>query len=411
MAYRPWVVPMLAGLLAVVLAAGVAGVAFTDSSRRWPSSTTPTRAAAPGATSTTANPSAATTTPPAADSVEAFIPVAERFVEQHRGLTFKQPPAVTFLDDAAFRDRLLGTEKQDKEQLDKTTKVLRALGLIPAGTDVGKAESSLLGDAVAGFYDTKTKALVVRGAKATPYVRQVLVHELTHALQDQYFAIDHPELDNVDDERPDGLQGLVEGDAVRVDGEYRASLSTAEQRQAAQEEDGQAGGVDPNVPDALIAILAFPYQVGPAFTKALIRAGGMSRLNAAFTSPPTTTEQLLHPNLYLAGEAPLPVTAPPADGKVIDTGVLGEFGFALVLGAAGQSGGPSARDVALARTGWGGDRYVAWNQGSQACVRDRVAMDTANDTQELLNAFHQLAGTRRGLTIEGTGPVTITSCG
>src|SRR5437588_512232 len=83
--------------------------------------------------------------------------------------------------------------------------------------DLGAAESSLLSNGVAGFYDPTSKTLVVRGEKPTPYVRQVLVHELTHALQDQYFSINRPDLDRADDERGDGLLGLSEGDAVRVD--------------------------------------------------------------------------------------------------------------------------------------------------------------------------------------------------
>jgi hypothetical protein len=64
-----------------------------------------------------------------------------------------------------------------------------------------------------------------------------------------------------------------------------------------------------------------------------------------------------------------------------------------------------------AREGWGGDRYVAWSQGTKACVRDRIVMDSASDTQQLLAALHKLAGTRSGVDIAGSGPVTLTSCG
>src|SRR5205814_1136238 len=231
---------------------------------------------------------------------------------------------------------------------------------MPKNTDEATAEDSLLGDAVAGFYDPKSKALVVRGVKLTPYVRQVMVHELTHALQDQWFSIDRPDLDKANDERPDGFQALVEGDAVRVDGEYRASLPKAEQRQAEQEENGQASGVDQSVPPVLIELLTFPYQVGPDFTRALLQAGGTGRLDGAFTNPPTTTEQLLHPQKFLAGEGAKPVTPPPADGKTIDTGVLGEFGLDVVLEQGIADGTLSGDDVQRAAAGWGGDQYVAW---------------------------------------------------
>src|SRR3954470_21929039 len=129
---RPWLVPLLSGLLAVVLVTGLVGVVtHNDPGPR--SSASPTTAPAP--------PSAApgTTAAPAAGSVEAFVPVAERFVEQHRGLKFKAPVTVTILDDAAFRKRLLDGEDTDKQEIERTAKVMRALGLIAPNTDLGKA--------------------------------------------------------------------------------------------------------------------------------------------------------------------------------------------------------------------------------------------------------------------------------
>ena len=123
--------------------------------------------------------------------VEAFVPVAEKFVEEHRGLQFTKPVTVTALGDADFRQRLAANHSAstDKAELAKTRDLLEALGLVPKGIDLEKAVQSLTGDTVVGFYDAKTKDLVVRGEKLTPYVREVIVHELTHAVQDQHFDL------------------------------------------------------------------------------------------------------------------------------------------------------------------------------------------------------------------------------
>ena len=336
------------------------------------------------------------------------MPVAEKFVEQHRGLTFKSPVKVTVLDDAAFRKQLLADNQDDPTEEQKSQKELRALGLIPPGLDLSKAENTLLGGAVSGYYDSKAKALFVRGVQPTPYVRRVIVHELTHALQDQYFNLDRPDLAKANDERYDGFQGLFEGDAVRVDTEYYDSLPASERRQSDAEEEAQGGSLDPNIPDALVQLLGFPYQVGPAFTEAVIRAGGMARLNAAFTNPPTTSEQLIHPAKFLAGEGAKPVGVPAAGGKVFDTGVLGELGFDVTLA---ESQSLSRQQVAAAVAGWGGDQYVAWDQGSQSCIRDNVVMDTSNDNAELFAALQVWAAHRKGVTVTGTGPITLTACG
>jgi len=248
--------------------------------------------------------------------------------------------------------------------------------------------------------------------KPTPYVRRVIVHELTHALQDQYFNLDRPQLSKANDERFDGFQGLYEGDAVRVDTEYYNSLPGAERRQADAEESAQGGGVDPNIPDALVQLLGFPYQVGPPFTEAIIQAGGLQRLNEAFVNPPTTTEQLIHPAKFLAGEGPKPVAVPAAaaGSKPFDNGVLGELGFDVTLTEA-IGHGLTAQQVAVAVAGWGGDQYIAWDQGNQSCVRDSVVMDTANDNAELLSALRSWAAGRKGVTITGTGPISVTACG
>src|SRR5438874_1036036 len=113
-----------------MLVAGVARVATHD---RAPVSmtTTTTRPLASSTTTTT------TAAPPG--SIQAFVPIAQRFVEQRRGLTFKRPVTVTVLDDAAFRQRIASDEKPDRTETAKTQSVLRGLGLIPPGLDLAAA--------------------------------------------------------------------------------------------------------------------------------------------------------------------------------------------------------------------------------------------------------------------------------
>ena len=130
------------------------------------------------------------------------------------------------------------------------------------------------------------------------------------------------------------------------------------------------------------------------------------------TNPPTTTEQLLHPQKFLAGEGAKPVSAPTADGKTIDTGVIGEFGLGIVLEQGITDGTLSDADVKRATEGWGGDAYVAWDQGTATCVRDRIVMDAPQDQNELMTAFQRFAATRRGVTVTNSGSgIVVTSCG
>lgn len=391
----------LSVLVAVLLVAGlVAAVARDDNTPPTVAPTTTTAAPAPEPGDETT-----TTTAAPAGEVERTIADLEAFVAKARGLPFKQKVKVTLLDDAAFRARLKEESDVDREELAKTTKVLRALDLIEEDVDLEAAQASLLGDAVLGYYDFEKDELVVRGAGLTPGVRQTLVHELTHALQDQHFELDRPELEDRDDEASTAFSALVEGDARRIEAEYRETLSRAEQRQADRQT--SASELDPDVPEVLLQSLAFPYVFGPTLVGKVVDEGGQARLDEAFRSPPWTSEHVLHPEKYLEGEEAKTIVDPTADGEVFDRGVVGEFGLVLILGD-----DVSGADLRRAINGWGGDRYVAWDAEGRSCVRATFDMDTERDNDELRSVLRKWADKHDGVTVTGAAaqPVTLTSC-
>ena len=344
---------------------------------------------------------------PAPAGLEEFVPVAEKFVEDHRGLRYKSPVKVTFLAGADFVRQLQDKNKIDAAAYATESKVLHALALVDDHPDLARAERELQGESVVGFYDPDTKALYVRGVDARPSVRHVLVHELTHALQDQWFNLNRDTA--TDDESDLAYRTLVEGDAVRIEDQYIASLSAADQRQV--EADNAGGGSLPaDVPDALVELDSFPYVAGPVFTRELVSAAGQARLDAAFRNPPVSTAQVLHSQLFLAGKRPVSVTAPTADGSVIDRGVIGELGLDLMLERMvlrGEITDTTARTIA---GGWAGDRYVAWDLNGQTCVRDRFVMNGTAAGPALLSALRQFAADHPGATVQGSGPILFTAC-
>lgn len=402
---RRWV-RWLAAAVAVLLIGAVSGLVAVrhDTPRRVTTSVRP-----PASTTSTTGPPPS---PAAQAQLDSLVHQLEGFVERTRGLTFTRPVKVTLLDDAAFRKRLDSGEKADQAEVDKSAKVLRALGLIGKDVDLAASEKALLGGAVAGFYDRKAKELFVRGAQQTPYVREVLVHELTHALQDQHFNIDRTDLDKANDEKAQSFTAVVEGDAVRVQRAYLSQMSPSDRQKANAEESVLAGGVPSSVPEALIEVLQFPYLVGPSFLQAVIGRGGQPGLDATFTKPPTTSEQLITPDKYFASEGERSVPAPKAPRAAIDSGDIGEFGLLLIL-----EKGLAQNTAIRAGQGWGGDSYVAWDEGKQTCVRDRMVMDTDKDRNEALSALRQWASNRSGASIDTSpaggpaGAFEFTSCG
>ena len=107
--------------------------------------------------------------------------------------------------------------------------MLRAIGLIDGDVDLFEEINELQGGGVIGLYSFKDEHIRIRGKKLDPAVKSTLVHELTHALQDQHFDIGKrmEEFDEDDESTSSesAYQAVVEGDAQRVETKYRESLS------------------------------------------------------------------------------------------------------------------------------------------------------------------------------------------
>jgi hypothetical protein len=355
--------------------------------------------------------------PASAADLRAAVDEISAVVEAERGLAFTEPVDVELAGEGEFQRRLLDDFDEGVDELRNTEVLLKAFGLVEADVDLVEAMRTLLGAGVVGFYDPETDELVVRGTALTPYVRTTIAHELTHALDDQRFDLDRPEYDDADDEIDFGFSAVVEGNARRVEDAYRAGLSDEEQLDAAAEELSLGGGLDlGDVPLVLVDLISAPYGLGHDFVVQLIDDGGQEALDAAFDAPPRTSEQVIDPASYEAGEGAIEVPAPVVTGQVVDQGVAGQFLIQVVL-----ADGLDADRARAAATGWGGDSVVAWRDGQRPCATLAAVGDDPGETAELRGAFEDWAaeggpagsGTGPDVTVapNGDGPVTVQSCG
>jgi hypothetical protein len=392
-------------IVVLALLAGVVGLGRGDDD-----------AASPGrrsGTTATSAPDPSTTAPDPATEAELDAAVTDisAFVEDARGLTFDTPVEVQLLGEGDFQDRLLADFDEDADQLRKDEVLLKGLGLVPPDTDLVEAMRSLLGAGVVGFYDPETKALVVRGAALTPYVRTTIAHELTHALDDQHFDLDRPDYDDSTDEISFGFSAVVEGNARRIENLYLHSLSQADQADAAAEEAQIASDYDIGaIPPVLVELISAPYTYGEQLVDDLVDDGGDAELAEALSAPPRTSEDVLYPDKFRADEGVVDVPHPRVAGQGVDQGVAGELLLALLL--ADEIG---SDDAATATTGWGGDWAVAWldDQG-RPCTTITVVGDDAHETAELRDGFDrwvQRHGDGATITQDGPGsPMTVQSC-
>ena len=138
--------------------------------------------------------SAATTAPTHPNAWDSRVKEYVDVVEDQRDLEFKHPIYVDFLSVKAFKKQVTSDEDdltdKDREEIKQATSMFRALGLIEGEIDLFDTMNELQGAGIVGYYDYETERIRIRGTKLTPTVQSTLVHELTHALQDQHFDLE-----------------------------------------------------------------------------------------------------------------------------------------------------------------------------------------------------------------------------
>ena len=338
------------------------------------------------------------------------------FVERERGLDFEHPVRVDSLTEAEYSEAARVDEglltDEDRELLDESAAVLEALGLVPAGTDLLDATNEMADTGTLAYYDPITETVTVRGTEITTVLAATLVHELTHVAQDQAFDLERV----FDDESGsgEGFHALVEGDAVRIEAAYVESLAADEQDAywddyLGQLDDAEAG-LD-TVPPAVQAMFAAPYVLGDPFVALVAADGGNRAVDEAFASPPASSEHLIEPGSFFAGDEPVEVDDPDLpDGaeRVGEPDALGAVGLFVLLSERLDA------EVALAAAdGWGGDRYAVFRDADRTCARVDLVADTPGDLDEVAAALRDwaAAGPAGAAAVEVAGEtVMLESC-
>ncbi|MEL6270790.1 MAG: hypothetical protein AAFU54_16525 [Chloroflexota bacterium] len=274
---------------------------------------------------------------------------------------------------------------------------------------------TLIEDQIGGYYDPEDKTLntiLFSGetpGDSLPALEQVIyAHEYVHALQDQNYGLaslgfDPEALEDADTDQFLAVQALVEGDATYTMNVYTEIL-VSENPFAAVSLLGAsltAGGLVPpeGTPPILMRELTFPYNTGLNFVTALIAEGGYEAVDVAFTGNlPQSTEQILHPQRYFAGDMPQPVTlgegtaaALGPDWTEMTQNTLGEFYLRAYVD------NHLTRDVWLeGTTGWGGDRYALYQNatGDEFAMLTRTAWDTPADSDEFAAVYDRYGEAR-----------------
>ncbi len=329
--------------------------------------------------------------PARAATVQEQIEEITRDVEQIRGLTAKNPISFDFLNRDQLREKLIADFERDwpADERIRTQELMVMLGWLDPGQDLYTIEINILTEQIAGFYDPKDKKLylITDQTQLSGSDKVAMAHEITHALQDQYFNLDQPPFDVEDgheDDSESAALALVEGDAMRVSNEYQMKYLTPGEL-LDMGLDGSTAQYDA-APMYIQDSLLFPYIQGLNFVN---RKAGASNAKAddLFRNVPDSTEQIMHPSRY-PGQQPEQVSLPDLTGALgpdwlkDEYNVLGEFDvdefFKQFLG---DSVAEDASD------GWAGNLYEYWKRGNDKLLIQSYAWDSADDAGEFARTF------------------------
>lgn len=332
-----------------------------------------------------------------ADELDAFVDEAIEFIETTRGREFLDDPVVLALDDDDFVARLdSDLAEQFAEQADEIemyNHFYRSLAMIGPGESIDEVYREFGAAGVLGFYDPTTDELVVRQVgDLSLATKSTIVHELTHAFDDQHLDLDRPEYDDREDEIPWTFSAAVEGSASWLESQWRSQLTGQEQAALLAEELSFGGASDFDAFEISFLLYELSvYTYGEPFIEGVVRRDGVDAIDAVIAEPPATSEQVIDPPAFFSGEGALAIDVPPADGEV----EVSEVGGAALIDALFQG------NLIRQTVAWGGDQLVIWADGDSSCVRWDIRAD------DELGAAGLQSGFERWIDIVGNGTVTV----
>ncbi|MFH1422762.1 MAG: hypothetical protein ABIH42_08645 [Planctomycetota bacterium] len=240
-------------------------------------------------------------------------------VEKIRGKNFKEEIKVTVKNKEDLRTMILKDMEKEwsKEYIDKAKKVLVKFGYIKPELDLAKMVVDVFSEAIAGFYNPEDKELcLIKDAGSGVSQEEenfAAAHELTHALQDQYFdlrSFNRWVIGN--DDHGLSLKALTEGEATLLGFEYVMKKTVMNSIKTSPV--GTLGDLmrmsidlkkttDPNsalakAPAILIETTLFQYIKGTDFCHYFLKKNDWKDFDKLYENPPTSTEQIIHPEKF-----------------------------------------------------------------------------------------------------------------
>jgi hypothetical protein len=326
------------------------------------------------------------------DTKELFKSVDKvfEFASEDTGFARRSPVKKSFVGQADIekftKDRLARADLSQRFARAELT--MKKFGLLPRDFNLREFLVKANGQSIAGLYDDETKTIWLLNTISMEKQGPILAHELTHALQDQNYDLQHwakagekasgskPGSDDQADlngESTTARHAVVEGQAMVVYIDFMLSLFGRNLKDspgvvASMEDAAVSATIDTELmhkaPMVLREAGSFPYREGLFFEADLLQKRGKhAAFEGVFAQPPRNTHEVFDSNAYLEHAKLPPVSIPDVrpvlngNYEVFDFGSFGELDVRALLKQFGDKHG--AADFAPA---WQGGSYVAFRK-------------------------------------------------
>ncbi len=329
-------------------------------------------------------------------------------VSRLRGLPVKSPVNKTFENRAFFHDYYLKLLQEQYPPAKKIAyeKAYVLLGLLPEKTDLIQAYLDSFLEVVQGLYDPRTKTLYLANWIDPDKEEQTMAHELTHALQDQYYDL-QAYMDRGRDSTMDvqfARASVMEGDAVATALNYSLEDKNENFTQLVNiadwvrmsnllEESGEkAFGRKVNLHD----VINFPYIYGASFLQKYVKAYGWQGMKYLFDHPPSSTHQIIHPeDFFPKRQKPVRVKIDDLSQNVLKDfsriweETFGEYGLTLLM----RQYLPE-NEARHSASGWRGDRIQVYESrdGSRQVLTGYVVFNDEASAGDFFKSYRSLLG-------------------
>ncbi len=338
-------------------------------------------------------------TPEQAQQLFASVDPIMKFASEETGLPIKSQVKRQLTTRAAVEKYLEQKFDDDKDakRMERDEIVLKKFGLLDHDFALKPFLLVLLKDQIEAYYDTKTKTIYLLNWVDPDEQKQVLAHELTHALQDQRVG-----LEKWDDQTPDDVSlnaagdqehlakdemdtardAVAEGQATAVMMDYvlkpmgKSLIKDPEILSIVQQHmNSSSSPVMARAPLVLSESLLFPYRQGLSFEQDIwMDEGRAAAFAGALDRPPSSSWEILNPRDYeqhLIPPVPLLPNIHPLVDKLYrpyDIGQVGQLDVRILTELFG--GDQASRDLTPA---WDGGIYWA---GQMRSAKTPAEQDT-----------------------------------